>query len=1205
MEDKLQSLLQALNAEYKGLAHTADTSLTEERLKEWNASDNPLGAQQAEGLVAQPIDDDDYSLASTLSSSDHGSDDGGYTDQILSIAVENAYANKMMLSKMSHQTPSFPAQSNEQIQSISINGNIDKYSKSNRNVKFAQSFDIVEFQQHRDVNYQRYEGFDIVEPISESINSLNSNTKHNFSETDNNILNHTINLREHTINTKKAVKSAVSTTVKKPTDPSTKVASFKDSLDLYIAFSREASKPKKKYANPQHVLKISTLKPTTFAPTNKKIKPPLLGTYKDLNIFPLDAQLLMLGKDAHVKVLEAPGHIRMNMKCIGIRKNDTFPSVKSVTYSRNENTISADVYGTITKSDESFSRYLENNVLQRPLKSRKCTPTNVQFTNFSCKYSLDFMYMVFDLQMQLLGTYDINSESFIPGIQLAPEYFNKFRVKHKLDGTMVQVIDINTALLPSSAFAVIPIILDTSVIYSDEMDFQLDVFSKNELINDALVYNEQDSKEMHHILHQQYLEALADGVEDHWLLKHNMTSISQLTEMLETENIEAMREVMRSQYATSSHLKAYVMEHIQQIMFSKTEAGLSNGRLNSYTAPSGNNDCSGLTKNGAYIPFILFRSAGDSAHAKWLFQSTRITLHTKSLDSLSNLVMKYMSTQHILPYTTVHIEHCVNCEQHQLTTRHVIDSYNNKYVELQDHIQSKLLPVYVHANTKACLSFSKTPRVGAFEVTIQPYVTSRADLVYSKIRNKVFPTTTKISDILTPFAVPKYTYYPADSMPTICVHVYDAYYKQPIENALVQVHQLHSYFKPDRDTSPAKIITDAVVSDDYALVRTWAREDVVRWFRAYEVPENDIIVALNAGVTTGPALMTLITPASLRSWGIKNLLLIQKLMGSIEKMKRSKLGSVSNENLGHTVTGVTDLDNMIYCQEIKALGPHCSRRLSPKSNAQYDSNDFDCKSVDEGYTDENGTMKRSLATSGAYMLKIQSPFSSEYSSHIITISSNSNKFLCVTLQPLLAMVQFSMPVNRDNIAYKHMKYLENGVLISVVNITTLRRHNVLLQPTKGGFVPAAPIGDDTDGVIPNEESRGTPTCDFIQGDTFLPLGKYVSLVDGQLFNVLTPYKATKTSVPSNPSNYIDFTEKQALRCHKRQVQLSVRMFQRMFRNKLQRNTAKRMYTFFFIRIRMRRRIAHARIRIKHRKAVVIQAAMRRYLVYRQYKLIIR
>ena len=1205
MDEKLQSLLQALNAEYQGLTHATDTSLTEERLKEWNASDN--GAQQAEGLLEQPIDNDDYSLASTLSSSDHGSDDNGYTDKMLSFAVENANVNKMMLSEMSHQTPSLPIHSNRKIQSVSISDSADKYSKS-RSVTFAQSFDIVEYQQYSDVNYQRYEGFDIVEPTRERTSLQNSNAKHNFSEKDESILNHTINVREHAMNIKKTAKSAVSTASKKPAEPSTKVASFKDSLDLYTALNREANKPKRKYADPKHVLKISTLKPTTLAPTNKKIKPPSLGTYKDLNIFPLDAQVSLLGKNAHTKVLAAPGRIRMNMKCIGVRGNNSFPSVKSVTYGRNENTIAADVYSMVAKSDESFGRYLECNMFESPLRSRKCTPTNVQFANFSRKYSLDFMYMVFDMQMQLLGTYDINSRSFIPGIQFAPEYFNKFRMKHKLDSSMVQVIDINTGLLPPSAFAIIPIILDTSVIYSDEMDFQLDVFSKTELIKDGHVCNERDSKDMHQVLYQQYLEAVADGVEDHWLLKHKITSISQLTEMLETENTEAMGEVMRSQYATSSHLKPYIMEHIQQIMFSKKEATSNSGNLNSYMTPSDSNDCSCLNTNGSYIPFILFRSAGDSAHAVWLFQSTRITLPTNSLDNISNLVLKYMRTQQILPFTTVHIEHCVNCDQHQLTTRHVIESYSKNYNNLRAYIQSRLLPVYVHANTKACLSFSKTPRVGAFEVTMQPYVTSRADLVYSKIRNKVFPTTKKISDILTFYAVPKYTIYPVDGMPTICVHVYDAYYKQPIEKALVEVYQLYSYFKPDLDTSPAKISKDTVISDDYALVRTWAREDVVRWFRAFEVPENDIIVAVNAGVTTGPALMKLVTPSSMRSWGIKNLLLIQKLMASIDKMKRSKLGIASNENTGHITTGITSptpLDSMIYCQEIKASELYYSSRLYPKSNVQYDSNDFDCKSIDEGYTDESGTIKRALATSGAYMLKIQSPLSSEYSSHILTVNSNDNKFLCVTLQPLLAMVHFSMPVNRENIAYRNIKFLKNGVLISVVNIATLRRHSVLLQPTSGSFLSAALRGKGTEGGSSNDENAGMPTCDFIQGDTFLPLGKYLSLVDGHIFHVFTPYKATKMGMRSSPSNFIEVTEKQALRCHKRQIQLSIGIFQQMVRNKLQRNTAKRMYTFFLIRIRMSRRINQARGRIKYRKAVIIQAAMRRYLVFRQYKLIIR
>lgn len=1198
MDDKLQSLLYALNAEYKDLARTKDAVLTEETLQEWNASHNVIG--QSEVLLAPPVDDDEYSLASTLSSSDHDSDDGGYADQMLSIAVENARVNKMMLSELSNQTHSFPAHSNASIQSTSLHGSIDKYSTSNRSVTFAESLDIVEFQQYSDVNYQRYEGF-AIEESNHSMNSRSNNTKHVSIENKKSASNHQTKVQtEHT--TKKATtKSNITARISKHAEPTTKAPSFKDSLDLYIAVSREANKPKKKYANPHHVLKISTLKPTTFAPTNNKIKPPILGTRKDLNILPLDAQLSTLIKEARVKVMEAPAHIRMSMTCTSCRSNTTFPSLKSVTYSKSENFISADTYNAVAKSEEDFARYLENNLFHSSFNSHKASPTHVQYSNFSRKYALDFVYLVFDVQMQLLGTYDINSGSHFPGIQLAPEYLNKFRMKQKSDSTQAQVIDINTALLPPSTFAVVPLILDASVVYSDEMDFQVDVFSKSASGREPPAHDELDAKNMQQMLHQQYIEALADGAQGHWLMKRHLTSISQLTELAEAENTEALREVLNTRYATSSHLTSCVMEHLQQTRLSRTAVALGNGHLDSYSTPSNDgNNGSPLSKSGSFIPFILFRSAGDATHAKWLLQPAQISVSTKALDGVSNLVLKYLHAHHMLPYTTVHVEHCVNCEQHQLTTRHVIDSYNNKFDELQSHLQSQLLPVHAYANTKTCLSFSKTPRVGAFEVTMQPYTATRADLVYSKIRNKVFPTIKAIAEILSPFAIPRFTVYPADRLPTMCVRVYDAYYKQPIENALVQIHQIYSYFKPNLDAKvPMKASNEASLSVDYALVRTWARDDVVRWFRAYEVPENDIIVALNAGVTTGPALMTLVTPSSLRSWGIKSLLQVQKLMMSIEKMKSSKVDSANSEDVGRGASTPGDLAGMLYCQEIKQSESCHSSRLPPKSNMRYDSNDFDCRSIDQGYTDDNGAVTRTLATSGAYLLKIQSPFTSEYSSHIVTYSTNESKVVCVTLQPLLALVRFSMQVTRENTAYQRLRYLDNGVLVTVVNILTLRRHNVLLRPTSGPFLSPAASSED------GEEQDALPTCDYIQGDAFLPLGKYFSLVDGSVFSVFSPYKVAKSGMPSGANNYVDVAEKAALRCHQRQVLMSIRIFQRMIRRKVQRSTARKMYTFFLIRIRIGRRIAQARARIRHRKAAVIQAAVRRSMVYRRYKLIIR
>lgn len=61
------------------------------------------------------------------------------------------------------------------------------------------------------------------------------------------------------------------------------------------------------------------------------------------------------------------------------------------------------------------------------LRDPKCHPANEQARRFWKNFSMGFVCVVVDVQMRILGTYDMSLEKFLPGIELAPPFLNPWR----------------------------------------------------------------------------------------------------------------------------------------------------------------------------------------------------------------------------------------------------------------------------------------------------------------------------------------------------------------------------------------------------------------------------------------------------------------------------------------------------------------------------------------------------------------------------------------------------------------------------------------------------------------------------------------------------------------------------------------------------------------------------------------------------------
>lgn len=158
----------------------------------------------------------------------------------------------------------------------------------------------------------------------------------------------------------------------------------------------------------------------------------------------------------------------------------------------------------------------------------------------------------------------------------------------------------------------------------------------------------------------------------------------------------------------------------------------------------------------------------------------------QDLDAVLEGVLRLLSDKLVMPYHVLHVEHCFDCQAHQLTTRHVPGSYEKAFEDLRDELKRHLPPTLIYSNLRLVM---KAPRVGSFEVAVRPFGSSKSLVVYSKLRKKSFPKPNEIIEELSCLLLPEVIHF-SSVTPVLDVLVFDAYSKKPIEGAHVYLTRI-------------------------------------------------------------------------------------------------------------------------------------------------------------------------------------------------------------------------------------------------------------------------------------------------------------------------------------------------------------------------------------------------------------------------------
>ena len=123
--------------------------------------------------------------------------------------------------------------------------------------------------------------------------------------------------------------------------------------------------------------------------------------------------------------------------------------------------------------------------------SSEATNSKDQMRQFFGSFRLEFICLVLDVHMQVLGTYDVSLRKYIPGLDLGPDFLRRATQHHSQQQPSplkqkdeqyynhANVLEINFNELPKQVFAIVPMFLDESNV------------SRKELIKEAIVKAKQ------------------------------------------------------------------------------------------------------------------------------------------------------------------------------------------------------------------------------------------------------------------------------------------------------------------------------------------------------------------------------------------------------------------------------------------------------------------------------------------------------------------------------------------------------------------------------------------------------------------------------------------------------------------------------------------------------------------------------------------
>ena len=190
-----------------------------------------------------------------------------------------------------------------------------------------------------------------------------------------------------------------------------------------------------------------------------------------------------------------------------------------------------------------------------------------------------------------------------------------------------------------------------------------------------------------------------------------------------------------------------------------------------------------ITRREAYAPWALFRRR--EGRSGWSVKDLHLTVADNDTATVVDCILRDLRLSNVIPFHIVHVEHCVNCEQHAKSSRHVPGSYDKHWKDLMAAISSRLPPLLPQANkTSVCPS----PKLGSFELIVKPYFSSQSISIFSKMSQRKFPSPREVLAQLASIVLPERIKF--SRRPWLDVHLFSAYHRRPLPNARVLIYRI-------------------------------------------------------------------------------------------------------------------------------------------------------------------------------------------------------------------------------------------------------------------------------------------------------------------------------------------------------------------------------------------------------------------------------
>lgn len=504
-----------------------------------------------------------------------------------------------------------------------------------------------------------------------------------------------------------------------------------------------------------------------------------------------------------------------------------------------------------------------------------------------------------------------------------------------------------------------------------------------------------------------------------------------------------------------------------------------------------------LASSGSLIPFVIFKSSETNAD-KWQYKELCTQLATnKSISLLSNM-LEVLIDAFVFPFGVLHVQHCINCSKHQLTTRHIPGSFDIACKDVLKHLDFNLPPMVMYANSNEAFESKMIPYppIGCFEIIVRNYYDIKSKILYSRMNRKWYPDAKSLVQYWLSTNSQKHKLQRSSSFE---LTIYDSIYKKPIKDSQVIVYRIvvHSSRKytfskiDDHDNEKIDVAQDCMsmvfTSKGYSLalenIKYWTFKDIDMWFRKHGMNSKSCGAARDNGVIDAVSFLQKVNENALISWGVKNKDVLTRVLDGFEalhvqdvrhlfKKQRNKISlfdsqTFMDDDLRDKDVPLTPLTHAhatksTYSRPSSAIKTRRVKGLPPQTKTNAHSFKYiQLEEVFREFTSSEGTIKSQdvLATPGSYLFQIESPYVESYTSPVFRVMEEipSRFGFVLVMEPklvrvyLLALIESKAAMGSFQYTamtnYKKKMSLpnQNSVLCTLSNLHTKKKYVVKFE----------------------------------------------------------------------------------------------------------------------------------------------------------------